>query len=116
MCMDAPALLSPGQEPQRKSQEEHVLVETLRPSRHLAGSILRNWVILLKFTIYFYLVKSLTSVKIQPRVRLATGPPHARVVLCPVEQLPRAGFLTHLSQEGLLPLTWSRSPSRSSLG
>ena len=77
--------------------------------------ILRSWMILLRFTIYFYLLKSLTSVKIQSDLGRLLNLVMPVYESRPLDQLQRALFLPLLRQEGHAPSDEHGSPSRFSL-
>ena len=71
--------------------------------------------ILPRFTIYFYLLKSLTSVKIQSDLGRLLNLVMPVYESRPLDQLQRALFLPLLRQEGHAPSDEHGSPSRFSL-
>lgn len=98
-------------------EPERVLRERSPPplSTSRIEFILRSWVILLRFTVYFYLLKSLISVKIQSDLgrllNLVTSVYESR----PLDQFRRVLFLPLLHQKGHMPSDEHGSPSRFSL-
>lgn len=98
-------------------EPERVLRERSPPplSTSRTEFILRSRVILLRFTVYFYLLKSLISVKIQSDLgqllNLVTSVYESRLL----NQLRMALFLPLLCQEGHMPSDKHGSPSRFSL-
>lgn len=71
--------------------------------------------ILLRFIIYFYLLKSLTSVKIQSDLGQLLKVVMPVYKSCPLDQLQGALFLPLLHQEGHTPSDEHGSPFRFSL-